>query len=88
VKLEIKVTAKNIDRGEPGSAYCCPIALALEDLGYRQPCVLPEEGKASVWKDSARYVFYLPRRAVKLARDFDRKGVVKPARFILDGDVS
>lgn len=89
MKLKLNVTERNIKNGIRGDAYSCAIAGALTDLGYRHPCVLPEESKASAWIDvegeAQRFVFQLPRRATRFARAFDSKKEVKPSRFVLDG---
>lgn len=86
IKTKIKVTKKDIKRGEPTDPYSCPIALAVKrTLKVKQVCVtlgLVE----FLWKD-VEIVAPLPIKAETFIDRFDEELEVEPFSFILRGHI-
>jgi len=80
----VEVTADDIKRGEPGSCYTCPVALALERAGFKYPMVLP--GDAIFWgsEKQGRQAFNTPDHVTRFARLFDRDRVGEPFTFTVE----
>ena len=67
--MQINVTQENIDQGEPQNGVSCPIARALEELGYTDFHVGTDEIMFTLDTDT-RYVS-LPARAQEFIERFD-----------------
>ena len=85
--MKIKVTAEHINKGEPMNHSSCPIALAINDVGYFQTNVGPNLVIFRPFMDSIqRFKVSLPTRARKFIEKFDAKKTVKPFNFIINFD--
>lgn len=91
--IKIEVKQDHINRGEPGEAMSCPIALALQDLGYKAATVEKrwielEGAKTYTSVDEKR--IRVPEVAQCFIRQFDDMDVndeyVKPFTFEIDTD--
>lgn len=82
--MKVEVTQEHIDKGQRREHDKCPIALAVEDIGYKSVSV---DGKSlDAWKDKVDgvkgYIYGdLPDEAVEFIRTFDRGDKVEPLTF-------
>ena len=77
MKTLIKVRRKHINEGRP-SAESCPVALAIEDSGFRSPDV---GGAGLIFVDGKKYKE--PRSVTRFVAKFDGGKKVKPFNFFL-----
>lgn len=72
--MKIQVTQEDIDNGESGNGYLCPIAIALKRAGFKSP---------AVWDfiDDGDYQIKTPKKAFKWLLDFDTGIEVTPFEF-------
>jgi hypothetical protein len=77
--MRISIDQKCIDEGIAGSAFSCPVALALDKAGVRHHGVTVN----LVYLDSSSGPIELPARVSKFVQDFDSDKNVKPFRFNL-----
>lgn len=79
----VNVTQYHLDTGVPESTQCCPIALAIVDLGYDD--VEVEESLVTILIDGEYVCFDLPQVAQDFIDTFDNTtGVVSPFSFPLE----
>ncbi len=79
--LTVEVTEQHIKKGAPADLVSCPIALALNQLGYlarvsNRSCII---GKGEI-----RHIAYMPDEAVNFIADFDDYTNVQPITFDLE----
>lgn len=79
MKHKIKVTQSNIDDGYEEESGSCPIALAMEDMGLREPNVTGTE--AWFYRNERCYIMKLPSLAKKFVYAFDNFDEVSPFEF-------
>ena len=84
MKLEVKVTQKNIEAGcnDVGVYNACPIARALVGLECEE--VDADEDRILLTLKGNRYIFKTPRKASLFIDDFDHDREVKPIEFVLE----
>lgn len=75
--IRVRVTKKDIERGEPMDCYLCPLARALRRYGFKKAVVGPD----SVWL-GAREVL-MPKAACTFTERFDEGKPVEPFSFTL-----
>lgn len=95
--MKLKVTQEHIARararGNPGRAmkaiaFTCPIAQAMKDEGYIDPCVAPEKifsytSHIVNGRSQLRVAYFLPSRAaIRFMKRFDDGKEVEPTTFI------
>ena len=81
--MKVKVTQKHIDQGCPGWGQWCPVAMALEEMGFARPVVgsqliiyrAPDTGEVREWDT--------PRKVFRFMQKFDSHRKVKPFTFKL-----
>lgn len=78
MKTLIKVRRKHINEGRPSAAESCPVALAIEDSGFRFPDV---GGAGLIFVDGKKYKE--PRSVTRFIAKFDEGRKVKPFNFFL-----
>ena len=79
MKHKIKVTQSHIDDSDEGNSGTCPIALAMEDIGFREPSVT---GTEAWFYDHGRCrIMKLPIVAKKFVYAFDNFDEVEPFEF-------
>lgn len=72
----VKVTKEHIEKGNLLSRHSCPVALALQDCGFRDAMVWTHKITASGLRDTKS-----PKSVVRFVRAFDSKKPVKPFTF-------
>lgn len=77
--MRINVTAAHIAAGVPGSARCCPVALAISEHVPPDCPVLVRFASADIDGDS----FWLPTEAQDFICNFDENLPVSPFEFPL-----
>jgi hypothetical protein len=79
----IRVTQGMIDKGIPGNACLCPVAMAFDALpGFHHVFVLYSNGRAFIGTDPIEVVrFRLPLIARRFIDRFDHGKPVKPFEF-------
>lgn len=91
--MQISVTQSNIDNGEPGIAYSCPIALAVQEyvIAHRRWWQFWKAGKVTVtvstcitvYAGICREEYRLPDDALRFVYGFDGDAKVEPFEFPL-----
>ena len=79
MKRKVVVSQQNIDEGAPGQPDCCPIALALADMGMRGRLVFPSH--ADCFDGQSSFTFDMPVEASRFIDDFDNSNLVSPFIF-------
>ena len=77
--FNIEVTQEDIDNGEPGGIYSCPIAESLKREFGSSICVVGQKtctvGSATIW---------LSDNVTRFINDFDNGEPVQPFSFLLE----
>lgn len=87
MKKIVEVNKKHIKKGKRDNATSCPVALALQDVGFRKVSV---HSYGIAFKDflthppSWRYVL-APRSVQRFTKRFDQGKKVEPFSFIFRG---
>lgn len=81
--MKIQVTQEHIDKGEQCESGYCPIALAMKDAGFQNPCVSANQvdwhSPENEWE--VRWA-YLPHEVQVFILNFDDdKSRVRPFAF-------
>ena len=81
-RVFVEVTQKHIDRGVKSSARTCPIALAFQDLGFKEARV----GGQNAYPDGldSPKTIPLPYYAREFIANFDKGITVTPFGFSVD----
>jgi hypothetical protein len=79
----IDVTQDEIDEGQPGNPFTCPIALAIN---RRFPCAYAEVCSTSIDfdLDGVCHRFNVSREVRHFISDFDEREPVRPFTFVLE----
>jgi len=85
VIINVKVSQKYIDNGKRKDCHICPVALAIKDIvkpRYRDQI---EISNYSIQINPMNYDYImLPYRVSNIIIKYDKSGVMKPFKFILD----
>lgn len=80
----INVTQEDIDEGQMGECYFCPVALAASKM-IKGGCWVNETHIRASGDDEQEFILSeLPEEACKFIRDFDSGNPVHPFQFTLD----
>ena len=77
-KIQVRVVQKHIDEGKKDDPFCCPIALALREMGYRDVAVGPDT------IDIGDEQYDTPAVARAFIECFDEWGTGLPIQFELE----
>ena len=82
IEIDINISEANISGGKPKMADSCPLALAMEDAGFRDIYVSPIN---LICSSDEPMVYYgrLPLDAHQFVCNFDNGAAVEPATFHL-----
>jgi hypothetical protein len=78
--MHIKVTQEHIDKGSKGQSDCCPIALALKDIGCKRPFVTYSRVSWIFHNSHTKYCV-APESIFNFVSDFDGGYQVSPTTF-------
>ena len=78
--MQIEVTQAHIDNGTPWEPGSCPIALAVNDMGYSNSTVDRRSGEAQD-REGVNFAWDMPEEASKFTADFDSRKNVEPFIF-------
>jgi len=80
--IDVRVTARDIRKGEPEKPAWCPVALAIGRATGVQPSVYADFVR--VYVQGGYYDSDLPQEVQNFIDRFDNQGIVKPFRFTLE----
>ena len=86
--MKVNVTKQNIEDGQRYSLECCPIALAIKDLGCENVRVF--ETQIYIERNGKNDVIFLPENAKSFITNFDgaklleHRNALKPFEFELN----
>lgn len=84
MKVRVRVSEENIRDGMPRAPHACPIALALQDLGFKEPWVYPDGLLLRDPVGNQRESIRLSQRALTFMWRTDALMRVDPFNFDID----
>ena len=79
--VDVVVTADHIAQGKPKRSFECPIALALCDMGYEEPCVGASGAIIGDHTKGTEFELRLSPEAGEFVSKFDARLPVDPGVF-------
>lgn len=83
--MKINVTKKHVDNGKPCACSSCPIALAMQDMGFVVSVGTPTVTLQKVAYSRTNHVV-MPREALMFIAGFDMGDKVEPFSFSLSAE--
>ena len=78
MRVTVNVTEENIRNGRRLQGSSCPVALALQDMGFKEPLV---DSRIFWFSKQPNAIIKLSRRAQRFIADFDSYRGVAPFSF-------